>query len=360
MIKDFIISWLKASWEVLSMASPWLLFGFFLAGLIKVFLPTSFITKHLKEKGIKSILKASAIGVPLPLCSCSVIPVAVSLRKAGASRAAVGSFLVSTPEIGVDSFILSYGMLGQAIAFIRMIAAFFSAFLVGLLIDLFASAPEANAGKSEDLLCSSHTTKPCCEKEEENKLPNHRKRFGNSLQYAFVDLIDDIAVSLIIGFLAAGLISVLIPNDYNLGSNLTFFQQLIVVLSISIPLYVCASSSTPIAAILLAKGMNVGVVLVFLLVGPATNIATVMVVIKELGKKAFCFYIFGISFVALVFAILIDRYLILDLSRLSSIANMEHHHDTSIDIFSYIMAFLILQSIISQVKRATTRVAPTL
>lgn len=345
-MQAFIVSWLIATWEVLSMASPWLLFGFFLAGVIKVFLSPGFIARHLKEKGLKSVLKASAFGVPLPLCSCSVIPVAVSLRKSGASKGAVGSFLVSTPEIGVDSFILSLGMLGPVVAVLRALAAFFSAIMVGLLIDFF---PE----KSEQLipgadLLAANKKKSCCENSGEIEPIKKTVILGNSLRYAFVDLVDDIAISLIVGFLAAGLISVLIPADFNLATNLSFFQQLFVVLLVSIPLYVCASSSTPIAAILLAKGMSLGVVLVFLLVGPATNIATVIVVIRELGKKAFFFYIFGISFVALSLAVILNYYSF-NLVDIGSVAMAEHHHGEYNSLFSYLVAYLLLQSAISKI-----------
>ena len=136
-VASFVFAWLDASWIVLQSSSLWLLLGFFLAGLINVYLPQETIKSHLKGGGLKAVVKASAIGVPLPLCSCSVIPVAVSLRKSGASRGATASFLVSTPEIGVDSFLLSSGLLGLPFACLRAFAAFVSAFTVGVLIDHF-------------------------------------------------------------------------------------------------------------------------------------------------------------------------------------------------------------------------------
>jgi len=336
-----LLQLLIATWEVFVASAPWLLFGFLVAGLLHVFLPQEKVTKHLGQPGLRSVFIASAVGVPLPLCSCSVIPVAISLRRAGASRGATASFLVSTPEIGVDSFLLSYGLLGAPIAFLRMAAAFVSAFLVGAVID---RTPETPASPTVD-------PAPCCKGQTNSQNtsaschPGHslhkrpRNQLLAALHYGFVELVDDLANLLILGFLIAGAISVLVPDSFFLTSGFSHFVTTLLMLLVSLPLYICASSATPIAAALMLKGLNPGAALVFLLAGPASNVTTMLAVKRELGAKALAIYLIGIFGVALSFGALLDLFMptFVDVEALPAL--QPHLHST---FWSDLLAFVLL------------------
>ena len=291
------MNWMLAVWDMLAESGAWLLVGFFIAGILRLLLSREFVQTHLSGGGIKSILKATAIGVPLPLCSCSVIPVAVSLRERGASRGATASFLISTPEIGVDSFLLSSGLLGIPITLFRIVAASFSALAVGLMIDRTETAAEKALHEKSKL------------EREGDKTLEQKRSFREALRFGYIELVDDIAVSLTIGFFAAGLITAIVPLNYFSDLHVSYPILLLLMLFISLPTYVCATSSTPLAAALLSRGMAPGAVLVFLLAGPATNLATMLVVRQQLGSKALAIYLGGIAAVALGFAFLADAVL---------------------------------------------------
>ena len=283
-----LINWLIATWEVVLASAPWLLIGFFISGLLHVFLPTSSIQKHLGKPGLGSILKASAFGVPLPLCSCSVIPVALSLRRAGASRGATASFFVSTPEIGVDSFLLSYGLLGPFLAVARVIVSFISAVLVGIGIDLFGERDSETINKEKNVAS-------CCHNNPAQILPNKSKSVlgltREVIDYGFFEAIADIARPLTLGFIIAGLISSAFPESFFNSLQVSSLLSMLIVLLISLPMYICATSSTPLAAALLLKGLDPGSVLVLMLAGPATNIATILVLKQELGTRSLAIYL---------------------------------------------------------------------
>ena len=300
---SILSNWLFSVWMVIESSSIWLLLGFFLAGAIKVFVPEGAIEKHLRGGGLPAVLKASAIGVPLPLCSCSVIPVATALRKQGASRGATASFLVSTPEIGVDSFLLSSALLSFPFACVRALAAFVSAFTIGVLVDLF---PETESSTPEK--------KPHCAHEQSEKAEEPPKgvvrQILRAFHYGYGELLDDISRSLLVGILLAGLIAALVPVGFFAESGISGMKAMLLMLVISLPLYVCATSSTPMAGTLLAKGMDPGAVLVFLLVGPATNLATMMIVKKQLGTRALYFYLGGIGIVSMFFGYFASGFLL--------------------------------------------------
>lgn len=312
-------NWLLATWSVISQSAPWLLLGFFLAGVLHVLIPAEFIARHLQKRGFASVFKASMIGVPLPLCSCSVIPVATALRRKGASRGATAAFFVSTPEIGVDSFLLSYSLLGSFLAFARMIASFVSAMIVGLLINLFEGDD-----RPEPAIASAAPA--CCAHGKEKVPRSMLEKLLGIFHFGFIDLIDDLAPLLMFGFLAAGLITVLVPDNFfsGLNANASMFLMLLV----SFPLYICAASSTPLAAALLAKGLAPGAVVVFLLAGPASNITTMAAIARELGRKEIVIYIIGVSVVSLLFGAGINElalrgYKVFDLT---SGVGMVHEH----------------------------------
>lgn len=303
LFSEFIFRFLYSFWEMLVLSGPWLLVGLFAAGLIHECLSSKFVAKQISKPGLKSVLKSSALGLPLPLCSCSVIPVGISLRRAGASRGATSSFFVSTPEIGVDSFLLSYVLLGPLLAFSRAIASFVSAVIAGLSVDLLVKEEASDE-------TSSGETPSCCAASAGLGEEKSRRSVGmvltRAFRFGFVELLDDFSKLLLLGFLVAALISAAFPPGLFESLALSPLAYSFIMLFVSLPVYVCSVASTPVAAALLAKGIPAGAVLVFLLAGPATNITTMLVLRKELGSKALFLYVLSVTAVALGLASLID------------------------------------------------------
>ena len=260
---EYIQLYLDDLLELTNEMSPYLLLGFLFAGILSVYLKQQRISKYLGGKNLKSVFNASIFGVPLPLCSCGVIPTGVSLYKNGASKSSTVSFLISTPQTGVDSILVTYSMLGLPFAVIRPVVALLTGLFGGLL-----NIPYDKEIKVKDY-------------DNANKEKENGSRFINMLKYAFVTFLQDISKWLVIGLLLAALISVLVPDNYfeNNFSNPLF--GMIMILAVSVPLYVCATGSVPIAAVLLMKGLSPGAALVFLMAGPATNIATLTVLSKN-------------------------------------------------------------------------------
>lgn len=276
-------------------SAPWLVLGFTIAGLIKSFVPTDFLTRHLGGRGPWTTIKAAFIGAPLPLCSCGVVPAALGLRKSGASKNATVSFLVATPETGVDSVSVTYALLGPMMAIIRPIAAISSGILAGLLVGRVEST--GNAG-------SENNEKPCCRKETPiSPDSSASNRLVAGLKFSFVDMIRDIAPWLVLGLVFAAAVTTWVPASFlaQWGSGWLAFTVMVL---IGIPMYICATASTPIAAGLLLAGVSPGAVLVFMLAGPATNIGTLGIVGKELGKRALLAYLSGVIIVSFAFGFL--------------------------------------------------------
>jgi uncharacterized membrane protein YraQ (UPF0718 family) len=272
-------------------ASPWLVFGFIIGGSFKAFLSTSFLKKHLQGNGILSIIKSALLGAPLPLCSCGVIPAALGLYKGGASKPATVSFLVSTPETGVDSIGISYALLGPVFAVTRPIVALFSAITTGILVMLFDKNKEIETKQ----------TTSCCGSKKATKEIKETKytQISKGVFYAFTDLFDKIIFWLCVGMIFSALVQTFLPKDFLLqwGNG---FGAMIAMLFVGIPLYVCATASTPIAAGLILAGISPGAALVFLLVGPATNISTMGIIAKNMGKKTLALYLMGVGSVAII------------------------------------------------------------
>ncbi|TKB51626.1 permease [Ferrimonas sediminicola] len=363
-------------------SAPWLLLGLFLAGMLKMFVPMEWMNRQLGGHGFKTTLKAALFGAPLPLCSCGVIPAAVGLRRSGASRSATTSFLVSTPETGVDSVSVSYVLLGPFMAVVRPIAAVTSAVVAGLLVGrddeepqqqapvklakmtplgrgaLMGAAAQSQVKAQEKASCcaskaelkpepvsnccaskaelkpepvsnccaSKAELKPepvsnCCASKAEVKsdpgssccaskaAPNASegvpRRIVRGLRYAGNDLVKDTTVWLLIGLFFAALVNTFVPPQYlsQWGDGILAMSLMVLV---SVPMYICATASTPIAAGLLLAGVSPGAVLVFMMAGPATNIATLGVVRNELGKRALWGYLGGVIGTAMVFGYLVN------------------------------------------------------
>jgi len=268
---------------LLAMA-PYLLFGFVAAGIISVLVAPEQVRRHLGGHGLWPVIKAALFGVPLPLCSCSVIPVMVSLLKHGASRGAATAFLLSTPQTGVDSMIVTYGMLGPVFAIVRPLAAFIAGVLGGSAVALV----EGKDGAGTQTPC----TDECCTQTNGN-------RFVRMLRFAFVTLPRDLAWPLIVGLTIAGVIAALTPDDYFAGALGTGIVPMLVMLAVGIPLYVCSTASVPIAVALLQKGLSPGAALVFLIAGAGTNAAGVAAVWKIMGVRTTVIYLVSVAVTAL-------------------------------------------------------------
>ncbi|MGI0119491.1 SO_0444 family Cu/Zn efflux transporter [Zooshikella sp. RANM57] len=275
-------------------ASPWLLLGLVLAGLMKTWLPQQHLQRWLGKPGLTAIIRAAIIGAPLPLCSCGVVPVAMELRRKGASKGATLSFLVSTPENGVDSITLSYGMLGPFMAIIRPIYGIFLALLTGLLGEKLT--------EKETQPVTHSPSGGCC---KGHSKPQTKTTTWEGIRYAITQLYDDMLGWLLIGLIVAGLVMTFLPSsalsDWGHGVFAMFFM-----LIAGIPMYICATASTPLAAALLLAGISPGTVLVFLLAGPATNLGTLGIIRKELGHRAFLGYIIAISLGCISFGLMTD------------------------------------------------------
>lgn len=281
-LKNFVILFVESA--------PWLLLGLLIAGLMKWFVPMTLLQKHMGDNKLSSIIKAAIIGAPLPLCSCGVIPAAIGLRRSGASKPSTVSFLVATPETGVDSISVSYALLGPFFAIIRPISAILTAIYAGLLVKL--SLNEEQAADSQ----STATKEPCCNKTSavDSKEPSNLiKLLVNAVEFATGKLLIDITKWLLIGLFLAAAIKTWVATDFLLqwGDGLL---AMIVMALIGIPMYICATASTPIAAGFLAAGLSPGAILVFMLAGPATNIATMGMIKQEMGSKVLLAYLLSL------------------------------------------------------------------
>ncbi len=292
-IIDALISVLLASWNVLLESAPFVLLGFFVAGILKAFLPDDFVARHLGGRSTASIFKAAAMGVPIPLCSCGVLPAAAGLKKQGAGKGAVTSFLISTPETGVDSIAVSYALLDPLMTIIRPVVAFFTAVAAGIAVafteklSVSGSPAELDSVMEHEDACSSG----CCCSHHEPEPDGLGRKFMKGMRFAFGDLLKDIGGWLFFGILLSGVISVFLSPEIVSRYLSNEYLSMLLMLAISVPLYVCATASTPIAAALALKGISPGAALVFLLAGPATNAAAITVIAKLIGRRATVVYV---------------------------------------------------------------------
>ena len=306
---DIILEYFRELWTLIGEMAPYLLFGFLFAGMLSVFMKNETVGKMLKENNFKSILNATLLGIPLPLCSCGVIPAGLSFRKNGASKGSTVSFLISTPQTGIDSILATYSLLGLPFALLRPFAALVTGITGGVVTNAL--------NKKEEI------------KDHGIKETHVRKSFSENIKeifkYGFVDLIQDISKWLVIGLLIAALISVAIPDDFFIQYINKPWLNMLLVLAVSVPLYICATGSIPIAAVLMMKGISPGAALVFLMAGPATNIATITVLANTLGKKTTIIYLSTIILGALTFGYLTDAFLPSGWFTMMNHNHGEHH-----------------------------------
>ncbi len=262
----------------------YLLFGFIVAGVLHVLFPESIIRRHLGHNSFLSVMKSTLFGIPLPLCSCGVVPMAASLKNSGASKGATVSFLIATPQVGADSFMITYSLMGWVFALFRIVASLVTALAAGIVVNIIG---RKERDQPEGLVS-------CV-----NGSDSFAGRLRSILGYVEYDLLGSIANALLGGLIIAGTITAFIPAGFferYLGNN---FLSMVLMLVVGIPLYVCAAASTPIAASLVMKGISPGAALVFLLTGPATNAITITTVLKVLGKKSTVVYLAAIAIVSL-------------------------------------------------------------
>jgi len=283
-----------AVWQVLLELSPSLLLGLLIAGVMFVYLPRGFVHRGLSRPDLASVMRASLIGVPLPLCSCGVIPTALGLRREGASKGATTAFLISTPQTGVDSILVSAAFLGWPFALFKVVAAFVTGILGGLAVNRL-SPPETPADGA-----------PAVAADE----PPRERGLGAVLRYAVFDLLAAIDLWIVLGVGVAAAISVLLPADFFAAQPWSSgLLGLLVVLAISLPLYVCTTGSVPIAASLIAAGLPAGSALVFLMAGPATNVATFGAIYRTLGGRVLLIYLAVVIVMSVAFGLLFDGLL---------------------------------------------------
>lgn len=281
---------------MLNEMSPYILLGFLIAGLMHAFIPQKQMARHLAGSGWKSVVKATLFGIPLPLCSCGVLPTAIGMRRSGASSASSTAFLIATPQTGVDSIAATWSLLGPAFAIVRPVAALITALFGGI-----------TAGKVEH-----NNDLRSCPVENTDISGTHlsfMQRLIAALRYGYIDLVGSIGKWLVTGLLIAAIITVYVPADFFATFTDRPLLAMIAVLVIAIPMYVCATGSIPIALSLMMKGLSPGTAFVLLMAGPAVNFASVALISREMGRKASIAYIGSIIAGALLFGLFIDYLL---------------------------------------------------
>lgn len=320
---------------MLNEMSPYILLGFLIAGIMHAFIPQRTFTRHLSGRGLSSVVKAAAIGIPLPLCSCGVLPTAIGMRRSGASKAASTSFLIATPQTGVDSIAATWSLLGPAFAVVRPVAALVTSLFGGLAV-----------GKAEENPTEEHVH---CVAEEQTERRSFGRKCIDALRYGYLDLVGSIGGWLVFGLIVAAVITVYVPSDFfSILGDWPLFSM-IAVLIIAIPMYVCATGSIPIALSLMMKGLSPGTALVLLMAGPAANFASFALISREMGRKTAIIYLLAIIAGAMAFGLAID-YLLpsgwFDVNALHAHACHQAHLNMFSTICSAILVALLIVALI--------------
>ena len=320
---EYITQFWQALIELSNAMAPYILFGLFFAGILYEVVPESLVTKHLGKESVGSVVKATLFGVPLPVCSCGVIPLATGIKKSGASKGATLSFLISTPITGVDSILATYGIFGWIFTIYRIVTSMIISMVAGILTNVFdkeietktpafapkpkapafsaAAAPGAFAAvspKKDEGACKSGCG---CD-----NTPQKSFSLPNALKYGFITLLGDIAKPLFWGLLIGALITVAIPDNLSEILKNHHWLSYLIVIAIAVPMYVCATASLPIAAGLMLSGVSAGAAFVFLSAGPATNTVTIGVVKKILGNRSLYIYLGSIIVGSILFGLGLD------------------------------------------------------
>ena len=324
-------------WGICLEMAPYLLLGFLFSGIISVFIDDSFVHKQIGQKKFSSVLKSTLMGIPLPLCSCGVIPVAATLKDYGASKGATTSFLVSTPQTGLDSIFLTYGMLGPVFAIFRPVAAFISGLFCGLIVNIVDKEKHIHSPSKSDV------------KKNNSSL---FERLKSGLKYGFLTLPEDIVVPLFQGLVIAACIGFFVPPDFiasYVSSNalLEYFVMLLV----SLPLYVCATASIPIALVLYSKGISAGAIFIFLMAGPATNASSIAIIGNIMGRKILYVYMVLIAFSAVLFGVLFDLFFELNDNILNKHSHQHMHENLFYIILTVLFGFIMANAYYSKQRK---------
>jgi len=329
----------KVVFSIFNEMSFYLLLGFLFAGILHVLVPQQIFSKYLSKNNWLSVLYATLFGIPLPLCSCGVIPTAMALYKEGSSKGAVISFLIATPQTGIDSIIATYSLLGLPFAIIRPVAAFFTSIFAGLTTNVFTS---------------TNNTIKILDNNRKNATLSFKEKIKKVFSYGYVEMMEDIGKMLLFGLVVAGLIAYFVPDNFFTLFKGNTILTMILILIVAVPMYVCATGSIPIAVALMMKGMSPGTALVLLMAGPAANIASMMVIGKVLGKKTFIIYLITLVIGAIGFGLFVDNFLPASWFDVSSFV-MSHKHSGGFYYFkivcSVVLFVLLANSILFRKKR---------
>lgn len=282
---------------LLDAMSLYIMVGLLIAGILKQLIPDDFVSSHLGKNSMSSVVKATLFGIPLPVCSCSVIPLAQGLRKEGASKGAVQSFLISTPITGVDSVLATFSLFGLVFTLFRVLSSIIIAISVGLVQNFIQK-------EDEHVISESVSSCGCSSLTDKKKIFS----FIGVFKYGYGTLFEDMAKALIIGLVLGSLFVTFMPKEY---AQILFENQILtyfVVILFSMPLYTCATASLPIAAAFMLQGMSPGAVFIFLTAGPATSAVTMSVVYKMLGRTSLIIYTTIIAILALLFGYFYDTF----------------------------------------------------
>ncbi len=345
----------KFVWQFVTLFSemaPFLLLGFLLAGILHVWVPNHLYVPKISKPSFNSVLWSALFGVPLPICSCGVIPTSIALRKEGASKGASVSFLISTPATGVDSILATYSLLGGPFAILRPVAAFMTAMLGGLFTNVVTKKePETGVAVVGETHEPHHEHEHCdcdgdhCSCGQDHDEDHSKKSFvqkvRETLEYGFVNMIGDVSKWLIIGLLLGALIAAFVPDDFFLFLHEYPLLCMVVVLVLAMPMYTCATGSIPLALALVEKGITPGAALVLLMAGPATSIASMLVVGKAFGKRTLAAYLTSIALGALFFGFVVDTFFMdTFLASMLPHASAECHGHGALGVLDYICAGL--------------------
>lgn len=293
--------------NILNQMSPYILLGFILAGMLHVFIRPDTMSRHLSGHGWRPVVKAALLGIPLPLCSCGVLPTAVALRRQGASKGASTSFLIATPQTGVDSIAATYALLGLPFAIVRPIAALVGSVAGGMAVD------RSDKDGDNDMPVTASATAcsdGCCQSAAEAEAPRgFINKMWAAVKYGLTDMVASVGKWLVIGLVVAAVITVAVPDSLFLSLAEYPRLAMLVMVAVAVPMYVCATGSIPIAMSLMLKGLTPGVGFVLLMAGPAANFASVMVLSKSLGRRATAVYVLSVVVTAILFGLLIDYLL---------------------------------------------------
>ena len=333
---------MKEIFDLINSMAPYLLLGFFLAGLMHAFVPANLYRRYLGGDSFRSVLNAALLGIPLPLCSCGVIPTAMSLRKEGASKGATVSFLISTPQTGVDSMIATYSLMGLPFALLRPWVALMTALMGGSLVNWLDDKGNETAG------CTSSSSV-----KEIGQL-TFAQKIKSALHYAFVEMMQDIGKWLMVGLVIAGLITVFVPDTFFAIFADKPLLSMLLVLAFAVPMYLCATGSIPIAVALMMKGLSPGTALVLLMAGPAVNAASMLVISKVMGRKTLMLYLLSIVSGAIGFGLGID-YLLPREWFVTPLAEMHHCHENGVSWLNLgcfvLLAILLLNAFVQRYRK---------